>query len=285
MADLGGLLGAGIAYADMSLARQWREADMIQRKINNLRREMDEKTTQLKAISSLAALVAGFDIVVLVELSIPDDIPEVLLVLMGSTTALTVCLMTLAFVTSTLMMVGILKAFDVHNVKQPFREFWIMRCEEDWMRAFGFFTIGVPCFLLNLALCGWVKFYDYKYAAGAITVICGIAIIVWYLTHRKWGSFLAENVHVVARDAWLQQGSRMAGLNGVVVPNEGQNQSGFATPEEPATPASKGDGATSTSTNREELGNIRTNNDTTVIGTAKTSSLVARRPNVHVEIS
>ena len=43
MADLGSLVSAGIAYADMSLAKQWREADMIQRKINNLRREMDEK--------------------------------------------------------------------------------------------------------------------------------------------------------------------------------------------------------------------------------------------------
>jgi len=267
MADLGSLVSAGIAYADMSLAKQWREADMVQRKINNLRREMDEKVAQLKAISSLAALVAGFDIVVLVELSVPDHIPEVLLVFMAATTALTVCLMTLAFVTSTLMMVGILKAFDVHNVKQPFREFWIMRCEEDWMRGFGYFTFGVPCFLCNLSLCGWVKFYDYKYAAGAITIICGWAIIVWYFTHRKWGSYLAENVHVVARDALLPPSPQNAPKD---APNGEPN--GYATPDEPDTPILNAASSDATAATKD------------IEMKTSATTLVSRRPNLTVKV-
>ena len=96
---------------NISLAQKWREVDMIQRKINNLRREMDEKTTQLKAIFGiLAALVAGFDIVVLVELSFPDDITGTSCFHGRNHSADCLPHSALAFVTSTLMMVGILKS-------------------------------------------------------------------------------------------------------------------------------------------------------------------------------
>ena len=125
----------------------------------NTRRDIDEKVEQLRAISQLAALIAGFDIVVLIgkddegcdvlfwqgwlnegfsaELDIPANVPETLLVALGISSALTVCLMSLSFVLCTLMLVGILKAFDINSHRrQTFREFWILRCEDDWRKAF-----------------------------------------------------------------------------------------------------------------------------------------------------
>ena len=86
-------------------------------------------TSLLYSISSVAALIAGFDVVVLVELNYQADVPEWLLALLCATNALTVCLMTLAFVTCTLMLVGTLKAFDIHNMRQPFAQFWINQCK------------------------------------------------------------------------------------------------------------------------------------------------------------
>lgn len=71
------------------------------------------------------------------ELDIPANVPETLLVALGISSALTVCLMSLSFVLCTLMLVGILKAFDINSHRrQTFREFWILRCEDDWRKAF-----------------------------------------------------------------------------------------------------------------------------------------------------
>lgn len=187
------LVATGLAMADVSQASRWREEDIKQRNMENVRRDIDEKVEQLRSISSLAALIAGFDIIVLIELDIPQGTPEYLLALLGCSTALTVCLMSLAFVTCTLMLVGILKAFEMnHNRQQKFRDFWILRCEDDWRRSFKYFTIGVPCFMSNLAIAAWVKFLRYKIVASLITLICLVGIAIWYFTHRKWGSYLAE---------------------------------------------------------------------------------------------
>jgi len=53
---------------------------------------VEEKTQQLKAISSLSALIAGFAMVVLVELSVPNEINPYLLIAFSLSTGLVVCL-------------------------------------------------------------------------------------------------------------------------------------------------------------------------------------------------
>ncbi|GBG25720.1 Calcium release-activated calcium channel protein 1 [Hondaea fermentalgiana] len=187
------LFNAGLALADVHLATKWREEEIKYRKLEILRRQIDEKVEQLRSIANLAALIAGFSVVVLIELNIPsNDVPAVLIGLWALSTAITVCIMSLSFVICTLMLVGVLKAFDLERAKMPFQQFWVLRCEEDWMRAFWFFTIGVPMFMLNLALAGWVLFFEYLPIAGLITVICAVAIMYWLSIHLKWGSYLAE---------------------------------------------------------------------------------------------
>jgi len=186
------LFNAGLAIADVHMATKWREEEMKYRKLEILRRQIDEKVEQLRSIANLAALIAGFDVVVLIELQIPPNVPEVLVALFAVTTAITVCIMSLSFVTCTLMLVGVLKAFDLEHAKMPFRQFWVLKCEEDWMRAFKFFTIGIPFFLINLALAGWVKFFHYKWSAGLISFVCSIALMFWLSIHMKWGEYLAK---------------------------------------------------------------------------------------------
>ena len=82
--------------------------------------------------------------------------------------------------------------------KTRFLLFWENSCEQDWIRAITAFSLGVPLFLINLILVGWVKFYNHSGPAIAITVICACGvIIVFFSSHMKWGSFLFESSNKV----------------------------------------------------------------------------------------
>ncbi len=192
MADI---FSAGMALADVHLASRWREEEVKYRKLEILRRQIDEKVEQLRSIANLAALIAGFDIVVLIELSIPDNAPQVLVAFFAGLTLITVISMCISFITCTLMLVGVLKAFDLQRAKMPFRKFWLLKCEDDWMRAFWFFSVGVPLFMANICIACWVKFFNHTPAAIAATVICVIGILGWYHVHHKWGHYLAQVDH------------------------------------------------------------------------------------------
>lgn len=187
---------------DMAWELKCREEDMRQRHIDNIRREIDdarrgvdEKAQQLKAISHLSALIAGFAMIVMVEIQLPDDIHLVLLVSFGATSALVVGLMLISMLNCTMMLIAILK-YDCVQRKPPFGEFWRNRCEDDWQFAYRSFTTGVPMFLCVLAQVGWVlfgKYGPYKYYLGAsvVTVIAVITGTLWFShTYSKWGGFL-----------------------------------------------------------------------------------------------
>ena len=49
--------------------------------------QVDKKAAQLKAISHLAALIAGFSMVVLVEALVGDDVPTILVAAFGLSAA------------------------------------------------------------------------------------------------------------------------------------------------------------------------------------------------------
>ena len=109
---------------------------------------------------------------------------------------------------------------------QMFLDFWETRCEEDWQSSFKQFRMGacspawialfprclpgarfpppiltlcasragVPVFLVNLTLLGWVKFWDNPAAAGLITVVTLIVTTAWLLhTRIKWGRAKASS--------------------------------------------------------------------------------------------
>lgn len=63
------------------------------------------------------------------------------------------------------------------------------------------FSAGIPAFLANLALAGWIKFRDAPATAMAITVIMGVSVLVFLITYGLWGS------HLIGKDVDLFKGS------------------------------------------------------------------------------
>jgi len=186
------LFSMGMQMADVERQQKRWEEEVNYHKLDILHREVDEKLEQLRSIANLSALIAGFDIVVLIELNIPEGVPEILVALFAVTSALTVCLMTLSFVTCTLMLVGLLKAFNLEQVNMPFKQFWVLKCEEDWMKSFWYFTMGVPMFIINLSLASGVKLFHYTITTIVIAVICFVSLVLWSQIHFKWGEYLRQ---------------------------------------------------------------------------------------------
>lgn len=198
------LLSSSLGAIDMMWAHTCRAQDMAHRKIENRRRAIDDarrildnKVQQLKAISHLAALVAGFCMVVLVEAQVDENAPSWLKAAFGLSAASVIGLMCMAMINCTLILVLILKHdctrfVDDLTPSELLLDFWSNRCEDDWQTSFQAFTAGVPAFLVSLALLGWVKFLSSPATAVCITVVAVIAIGVWILhTQRKWGSSTA----------------------------------------------------------------------------------------------
>ncbi|CAD7703857.1 unnamed protein product [Ostreobium quekettii] len=234
----------GLETDFMTDGRKWRAQDMEQRVLDNARfvwsraveknrREVEERAEQLKGISNLAALIGGFALIAFLEFGVDDDTPVGLVVGFGLTTALTVGLMVNAMVTTSLMHASILKtgknfvseedeAEFIFRCRQfardyrigdrppaPARTFdahWSQRAEGEWRRAFFMFSAGIPLFLLNLALAGWIKFShhrDNNLTAILISVVMVVSCITLLLSHRQWGRHL-----VARRDDLVQVAAR-----------------------------------------------------------------------------
>lgn len=175
----------------------WRYSDVEQRHLENARylwlrfaeknrREIEEKSEQLRSVANLAALIAGFAVVSLVELDVDENLrSEALVAIYGSVTSVTVALMLNSMVTCNLILAAILKngktyvseaeeeefifrcrkyAYYYSAGNRPpyprrtFQRIWERRFEDSWRRAFQMFSVGVPCFLAMLGVVAWVKF-------------------------------------------------------------------------------------------------------------------------------
>ena len=185
----------------------WRKSDVKQRTLDNARvvwnryveknrRDVEEKSEQLKSISNLSALIAGFAVVSLVELNftndfekLPTHVSEWLISVYAASTALVVGLMLNSMVLCTFILSSILKRgksyvsedeeaeflfrcrrFANHfkpgdyppQPKRTFERHWENRCESSWKKAFYMFTMGVPIFLANLACCRVVEVFLFQ---------------------------------------------------------------------------------------------------------------------------
>lgn len=187
---------------DVAWEMKCRDEDMKQRALENerraiddARRAVDEKAQQLKSLSHQSALIAGFCMILIVEISIPDGLHPVLLISFGCTTAMVVSLMLISMLNATFMLVAILR-YDTVKREIPFEKFWRTHCEGDWKFALRAFVFGVPLFCLVLAQIGWVKLWHFDkvswiYASSCMTAIA-ISTILLFLAHteRKWREWL-----------------------------------------------------------------------------------------------
>lgn len=216
--------------------RKWRREDIEQRILENARwvwlrhaeknrRDVEEKSEQLKSISNLSALIGGFAVVAFVELqfSDPNETPERnegLIVAYAATTALVVALMLNSMVLCSFMLCSILRngktyvsdeeeadylfrcvrfasEFKVGDAPpRPHRSFerhWETRCEDDWRHAFRMFTCGVPVFLVNVSCMSWLKFHYSPLASWTVTAIAAVASLGWLHTQNNWGFHIAKS--------------------------------------------------------------------------------------------
>mmetsp|Transcript_9550 Transcript_9550/g.14058 ORF Transcript_9550/g.14058 Transcript_9550/m.14058 type:complete len:207 (-) Transcript_9550:54-674(-) len=174
---------------------QQRALENERRAIDDARRAVDEKAQQLKSLSHQSALIAGFSMILIVEIEIPKNLHPAILILFGCTSALVVCLMLVSMLNATFMLVAILR-YDTVEREMTFDKFWRTRCENDWKFALRAFVYGIPLFCLVLAQIGWVKLWNYDeqgwiYASSCITAIA-LSTIMFFLTHtdRKWRDWL-----------------------------------------------------------------------------------------------
>lgn len=210
---------------------KWRLEDMEQRHVENARylwtrfveknrRDVEEKSEQLKAISNLAALFAGFAVVTLTQFSFnQNEVSIIWIALYGVLTAIAVGLMTIAMVTCTLILGSILKngksyvnevaeedfmfkcrtfveSYQIGDrppfPRKTFENFWDIRCEDDWRRAFQLYALGVLSFLVSLIPIGWIKFYYSPLTAYLFIGVVVVSIIVWLLVQYFWGGYLSS---------------------------------------------------------------------------------------------
>ena len=96
----------GLEVESLRYAREWRADDLKhreevnelkRRRVDNARRSVDEKAAQLKSLSHLSALIAGFSLVTMVEATIPDDANHALVTLFAAASSITVRLSFVAF--------------------------------------------------------------------------------------------------------------------------------------------------------------------------------------------
>lgn len=213
------------------LKYRWREEDMVQRNLDNAhclwlrfiernRRDVEEKSEQLRAISNLAAIFAGFAIVTLTQFNVQEKQSLVLAGLYGILTALVEGLMTISMVTCTLILGCIVKIGKTYVSEQAEEEFifqcfefcknyeegdcppcprrtmeafWECRCESSWQWAFFCFSLGVSLFLLSLTVIGWIKYSgDSKVTASLFVSLCGVAVFVWCFIHYSWSKYVRK---------------------------------------------------------------------------------------------
>jgi len=142
---------------------------------------------------------------VLVESSIPEDVPGVLLTIFGGATACVIALMLVSSLYAMYILVAILR-YDCVARDVPFDEFWRKRCDPDFKLSLRCFSNGIPLFMIVVALVAWMNFWSSpsKYVAASVVTVIVLAVTAFWFSSisRKWMSYLLEsNSRILTRGA------------------------------------------------------------------------------------
>ncbi|KAG9412844.1 hypothetical protein AC1031_015737 [Aphanomyces cochlioides] len=223
------VIGSLIGTYDVKIAQKWREEDMQHRiqekqwrdddikrahtwrnedverekrlnKLENERRITDARSEQLSAVSNLSALLGGFAMVANVEISLPDDVSNIVMFFYGTTSAAVILCMLCCMLMCTLLLLAITQyasqdlendlrnlSFEELDTESPFYVWWLRRCEQDWLLAYKFFRMGIFLFLCTVSWVGWVQFEKTKIAGIGMTAIAVLSFIFWQVRiESKW---------------------------------------------------------------------------------------------------
>ena len=189
----------GLGLNEYNRQKQWRKEDIAWREnealvigVEQKERMVDLKCRALKSIANLSALVAGFTIVMFIELSVEENVPHWLVTLYAFTTALEVAIMAMVMVQATLLLTCITLISMQHNDKKGFFQFWKNQCEGQWKFTLFLFACGSFLFLLTVSFSACVKFYSIPNAYIVVIAICAASAILWIYNWSVWGVYLYQ---------------------------------------------------------------------------------------------
>ncbi|KAK9845355.1 hypothetical protein WJX81_004192 [Elliptochloris bilobata] len=187
--------------SDWQEQRSWEAADAEQRVLDNAlvlwqrfveenRRDVDEHAEQLRATAFLAALVAGFDLVALIQFSFDasSEDPAVLLCF-GITNALTD--QEAEYLLSCRTFAQQYKRGDRPPApRRSFQSQWDRYLQPEWSRVLVMFSAGVAAFLINIASSGFIKFREngnlHILPAALLAAPLAAGLAYYAVAHVRW---------------------------------------------------------------------------------------------------
>jgi len=168
-------------HAEREQDLAFRALERMWRRIDDTRRLVDKKAQALVAVANLAALVGGFEMVVLIEtqFAIPSSNP-VALAFFALFSSVAIGAMVIAVATALLLLVRILHFDAVRSVtfdaKLTFARYWQLRCMDEWWLCLLSFFVGLPFFLASLAVMSWLRFGPTMAAPIIVTCVSVISL-------------------------------------------------------------------------------------------------------------
>lgn len=210
---------------------RWREEDMKQRNVDNARyqwnrfsernrRDVEEKSEQLRSISWLSGLVTSFTMTSPIEFTF---VSQSISIVKLTSYAIFAAIVPTLMITSTMISVYLLgrilkmgKIFVAEHAEEvfmkqcclfaesngtlqappkprrTFERFWDIRCKNDWEKAFLLFFWGIGSFLALLCTMGFIKFAFANVVAILFSAIIGIVFFIWLGAQLTWGTYLRK---------------------------------------------------------------------------------------------
>ncbi|CAI5710564.1 unnamed protein product [Peronospora destructor] len=184
---------------------EWRCADLKRErrvtKLESEKRLVDAHLQQLQTISQLSAILAFFSIMFIQEIkSLQRDTNQPLVILYGTVACLEFLCMLLCTLTCTVLLLAVTR-FVTHTLDgevrrlsdeevetvSPFLDWWIGKCEQEWLLAYQLFRIGVSFFLVAIGLISWIVLVKSTIAAVLVSMISVYGLLYYNLwTASRW---------------------------------------------------------------------------------------------------
>ncbi|RLN60606.1 hypothetical protein BBJ29_005827 [Phytophthora kernoviae] len=159
---------------------EWRRADLERErrvfKLENEKRIIDARHKQLAAVSQFSALLAGFTMSTIVEVQI-NTTNQAVMVAYGAVCCLEFIVMLTCMLTCTALLLALTRFVthtlegEVHqlsalelDVVSPFYDWWLRKCEHEWVLAYNLFRVGLTLFLSAMA----DKFVVHKFGGTSV---------------------------------------------------------------------------------------------------------------------
>ncbi|CAH0521333.1 unnamed protein product [Peronospora belbahrii] len=169
---------------------EWRRADLKRErrlaKLEAEKRLVDAHLQQLRTILELSAILGFFSIMFIQEIkSLENRTNQVLVLFYGTIACLEFLCMLLCTLTCTLLLLAVTR-FVTHTLEgqvrrlsdleldivSPFIDWWVTKCEQEWLLAYQFFRTGASFFLVTIGLISWIVFVRSMIAALVVSVLC-----------------------------------------------------------------------------------------------------------------